>query len=178
MITLDPLPGRSTEKPFCHHALVSEIRIRPRQPEDLDRCVAALALVHAADEYPTVWPTDPARFLTPTSMLRGWVAVDEDDSVLGHILLSVDPDEPGTGHINRLFVAPAARGHKVGYRLLAQARAWAEAESLALELEVVASEQSAAIVLYENTGWQRVATVPADWSTGDGAVVMVHRYKL
>jgi ribosomal-protein-alanine N-acetyltransferase len=157
--------------------VVSDIRIRTRQPEDLDRCVAALALVHAADEYPTVWPTDPGRFLTPTSMLRGWVAVD-DDRVVGHIVLSADPDQPGTGHINRLFVTPAARGHKVGYRLLSEARTWAQAEGLALALEVVATEGSAAIALYENSGWRRVATVPADWSTGDGAVVMVHQYVL
>ncbi len=45
-------------------------------------------------------------------------------------------------------------------------------------LEVVADERSSAIALYERTGWRRVDTYPADWTTPDGAPVSLHHYAL
>jgi GNAT superfamily N-acetyltransferase len=168
---------------ICDHATVSEFEIRQRQDTDLDACVEALALVHRSDDYPTNWPTDPVRFLGGPSALSAWVAISRDptvttESVVGHLILHRAPVETGRlASVNRLFVTPAARGQKLGYRLLQQARDWAATEDYSLELEVVV-ESASAIALYERTGWQRVDTVEAHWTTADGGRVFVHRYVL
>jgi hypothetical protein len=46
------------------------IRVRSRQRADLDGCVLALAAVHKTGGYPSNWPDDPARWLTPAGMLE------------------------------------------------------------------------------------------------------------
>jgi GNAT superfamily N-acetyltransferase len=158
---------------------VSEIRIRPRRSSDLNGCVEALALVHRTDTYPTNWPEDPARWLAPAATLHGWVAVTAEQTVVGHVILQrAAADTPGVAYVSRLFVTPGARGADLGSRLLRQARDWAAARRLDLALEVVATEGSAAVALYERTGWQWVETVPAHWTAPDGAGLSLHRYAL
>ncbi|MFI6810798.1 GNAT family N-acetyltransferase [Nonomuraea sp. NPDC050328] len=63
------------------------MRIRPRTPEDLPACVAALALVQAVDRYPVDWPADPAAWLTPSKLTAAWIA-EESGTIFGHIALT------------------------------------------------------------------------------------------
>lgn len=162
---------------------MSELRIRDRQPSDLDGCVEALRAVRAVDGYPMNWPADPAGWLTPTGSLGAWVAVadggDDADVVVGHVLVqSADGECARAAELGRLFVAPAARGNSLGARLLDRAREWAARRGTDLVLEVTADERSSAIALYERTGWQRTGSYRADWTTPDGAPVSLHRYAL
>lgn len=152
--------------------------IRERRADDLDRCAAALALVHRSDGYPANWPADPVGWLAPTDTVRAWVATLGGATIVGHLLLH--PAE-GAGErvvsVGRLFVVPAGRGLGLGGALLERARTWAAAHHLDLVLEVTDGERSA-IALYERTGWRRTGTVRADWTTPGGGPVTLHRYVL
>ncbi|MGP3959515.1 GNAT family N-acetyltransferase [Nonomuraea sp. 3N208] len=139
--------------------------IRRRVPGDLDACVEALALVHAADRYPVNWPDDPAGWLCPGGLTRAWVAV-EAGTVVGHVGVA------GEVEVTRLFVVPAARGRGVAGRLLAAVRA---AVPGPLELEVSAGDR-AAIALYERSGWRRVGSGRVGWLDAAGEPALVHRY--
>jgi GNAT superfamily N-acetyltransferase len=154
---------------------VPNFELRERREADLEECVRALRLVHEADRYPMVWPKDPARWLSPASLLRGWVAVTRSGEPVGHVLLLATQD-PETLEVARLFVAPQARGQGLGAALLDRARGWAEERGGRLTLEVVADERSHAIALYEREGWRRAGTVTAEWTAPDGGCVVVHRY--
>jgi ribosomal-protein-alanine N-acetyltransferase len=145
--------------------------IRDRRPEDLDACVEALALVHEADAYPAVWPSDPVRWLTPRTLVHGLVVVD-DAAVAGHVLLC--RTDRGL-EIARLFVIPSARGAGLARTLLESAADSAGEERLDLE---VADYNRAAIALYERLGWQRLDSYRADWRAPDGAPALVHRFSL
>jgi ribosomal protein S18 acetylase RimI-like enzyme len=155
--------------------------IRPRNPADLDACVALIADVHRTDGYPAHWPADPHRWLTPSRLLAAWVA-EQDGTIVGHVGLS-KPDGDTTASmwsrhtgrpvtdaavVTRLCVAEAARGDKLGERLLAQAcmGAWHPV------LDVL-DHNAAAIALYDRLGWQRLAST--DYTLPDGRVVgMLH----
>ncbi len=102
--------------------------VRQRRDEDLPSCVRALAAVHAADGYPMRWPTDPAGWLCPPGLAAAWVA-DHADATAGHVGVVIGVDDPvlatSTGVpvqrlacVTRLFVAPAARGHRLGAALV------------------------------------------------------------
>jgi GNAT superfamily N-acetyltransferase len=158
--------------------------IRPRTPEDLPACVEALAKVHAADRYPVTWPADPGRFLAPASLTAAWVALRQEQ-VVGHVGLSLedvsalDPSvrraldtAERVAMVTRLFVTPEGRGRSYASRLLDVVR---EAAGLPLILDV-SDEGRAAIALYERTGWQRVASVRADWLNAAGEPALLHYY--
>ena len=149
--------------------------LRARRESDLEACVNALRLVHEADGYPMIWPRDPARWLCPAAMVRGWVAVTRTDAPVGHVLI-LSTQHPDTLEVARLFVAPEGRGRGLGAALLGRAREWAGEQGRRLELEVVADERSHAITLYEREGWRRTGTVTAEWTAPDGGCVEVHRY--
>jgi ribosomal-protein-alanine N-acetyltransferase len=146
--------------------------VRRRQADDLDACVAALAAVHDADAYPTAWPSDPVRWLTPTGMVDGWVSVD-GSTVDGHLLLC--RSDGGGLEVSRLFVVPAARGGGVAKNLLSVARETVGDERLSLD---VADHNRAAVALYEHTGWRRLDSYRADWPDPDGRPALVHRFTL
>jgi [ribosomal protein S18]-alanine N-acetyltransferase len=136
-----------------------------RVSEDLDACVQALALVHAADRYPVDWPRDPAGWLMPGDLTGAWVAV-EAGVVVGHVGLARGVE------VVRLFVVPAARGGGLAGRLLTAVRAAAGGP---LELEV-SSEGVAAIAFYERSGWRRVGSARSGWRNAAGEPALVHRY--
>ncbi|GAB2805861.1 GNAT family N-acetyltransferase [Streptomyces chlorus] len=150
---------------------------RQRTDRDLGDCARVLREVHEHDGYPVNWPGLPAAWLTPPSLVASWVA-ELHGRVAGHVVLSrsaAGDAAPGlwsartgtgtdaTAVVNRLFVAPWARGHGIGALLMAQAVAEAKDRDLHPVLDVVASDTAAA-ALYERLGWQFLATVEQQWS--------------
>ncbi|WP_344326087.1 GNAT family N-acetyltransferase [Streptomyces macrosporus] len=151
--------------------------VRQRTDRDLGDCVRVLAEVHEHDGYPVNWPDFPGAWLTPPSLIASWVA-ELDGRMAGHIGLSqsaAGDAAPGlwsaragvridaTVVVNRLFVAPWARGHGIGALLMAQAVTEAQDRGLHPVLDVVASDTAAA-GLYERLGWQLLGRVEQQWS--------------
>jgi GNAT superfamily N-acetyltransferase len=158
------------------------VGIRVREPSDLDGCVDALGRVYATGGYPTNWPADPARWLSPSGLIKAWVASTDDIPVAGHALVSKLPDDVGkTGdgrpavEFGRLFVAPAARRQGVAQVLIRHAKDWAEDHHMDLVLWVT-DHLTAARTLYASTGFTLATTEVANWTAPDGSPVTVHRY--
>jgi GNAT superfamily N-acetyltransferase len=151
---------------------VALVMIRDRDSDDLQACTGLLAEVHGHDRYPLHWPTDPHRWLCPRDLLHAWVAVDEGAAVVGHVAVR------GSAEVCRLFVAPAFRRDQVATRLLQEVRSWAADRRTDLMLDVVDTERSGAVALYERTGWQHTHTETANWTDPDGGPVTLHRYTL
>ncbi|MEU8209831.1 GNAT family N-acetyltransferase [Micromonospora sp. NPDC049044] len=167
-------------------------RIRRRRATDLDGCVAALAEVHRVDGYPLNWPADPHGWLREPHPARAWVAVAADNAdadadnaaaIVGHVAVHRVPSPASglparpTAEFARLFVAPAARGLALGGALLARARQWASARGIDLVLDVTSGD-TAAIALYERTGWLCTDVSTAPWTTPDGSPVSLRHYTL
>jgi ribosomal protein S18 acetylase RimI-like enzyme len=154
------------------------VRIRNREAADINLCVQALAAVHRANGYPTNWPDDPGRWLTPFGTLRAWIASANEVSVAGHVILrQVRASATGevAAEVSRLFVAPAARRQGIALALLQKATHWATMNETDLVLEV-ADHLRDARALYERAGFRRTNTKRADWTTPDGQPVTLHRY--
>ncbi|MEV0603295.1 GNAT family N-acetyltransferase [Streptomyces sp. NPDC050315] len=141
--------------------------IRPRGAWDLPACIRVLRAVHLESGYPYAWPSDPAGWLTPEGLTGAWVAEDPDGRVVGHAALR-------GGEVNRLYVAPEARGRGLGGRLLRQVTGEAVARGLRPVLAVNATD-TAAIALYERLGWRPVRTERQDW--GGPEPVTVRHYE-
>jgi GNAT superfamily N-acetyltransferase len=154
------------------------VRIRVREAGDLDLCVQALAAGHETSGYPTNWPADPVRWLTPDGIACAWVATTAAVPVAGHLVLrQPDAGLPGgpAAEVSRLFVAPAARRQGVAQALLDQAIDWATSNRLDLVLDVT-DELRPARALYERAGFQLTGTKVADWTAPGGQPVTLHRY--
>ncbi len=129
--------------------------------------------------YPTFWPDDPERWLTPHGLIGAWVSASarEDSTVIGHVALTevkrdaadyatwgrVLGTDVSAASLTRLFVDPDQRGRGTGRALVSRAVASARASGHLPVLDVVDSDVSA-IRLYEATGWHRVATTT--WPEG------------
>jgi GNAT superfamily N-acetyltransferase len=163
------------------------VSIRVRGSVDLSSCVDVLARVHAVGGYPTNWPADPARWLTPSGLIEAWVASVGDVAVAGHMVIT-QPHGGEVGHgglgghggraaveIGRLFVDPEARRQGVARALMRHATDWATERGTGLTLQVT-DHLRAAQALYERTGFQLAETSVAHWTTPDGQPVTVHRY--
>ncbi|WP_328582318.1 GNAT family N-acetyltransferase [Streptomyces sp. NBC_00370] len=151
--------------------------LRARHDSDLPACAAALADVHARDGYPVNWPADPAGWLTTRTLIGAWVA-ELDGRVVGHVGLSGGTEDDiaprllsdraaaplvaATGVVSRLFVAPGARGHRIGALLMARVVAEARTRQLRPVLDVVATD-TAAVALYERLGWELLGTAEEQW---------------
>jgi GNAT superfamily N-acetyltransferase len=151
-------------------APVTTIRIRHRTTPDLPACVGLLRQVHERDRYPLNWPADPVAFLTPADELATWVAT-RDAVVVGQVMLADAPagvaeatsiDAQGLVLLRQLFVAPAARGQRLGSRLLDVATAEASARGRRAALEVLSINVDA-ITLYERAGWTAVGRTSPQW---------------
>ncbi len=148
--------------------------IRPRRAADLDQCAEALWPVHELDAYPLEWPADPLAWLAVGD--AAWVAELPAGTIAGHLAVYETPD--GFAEISRLFVTPAARGHRIAQALIGEARVWAAAHERSLKLNVVEGNRSPAIAFYEATGWRHTHTTTADWTTSDGGAVRLRHYVL
>lgn len=133
------------------------------------------------------WPDCPGDWLMQPSLVAAWVA-ELDGRIVGHIGLSrseADDAAPvlwssregvssaAVAVVNRLFVAPTARGHGIGALLMTRVMREAKERGLHPVLDVVASDTSA-VALYERLGWELLATVEQQW--GPEQTVTVHCY--
>lgn len=162
------------------------MNIRVREPGDLDGCVEVLGRVYETSGYPTNWPADPTRWLTPSDLVEAWVAGTDEVPVAGHALVSRLPDDagcpadaPARGRLavefGRLFVDPVARRQGIAQALVLHAKDWAVARDLDLVLWVT-DHLTAARMLYASMGFTLTKTEVADWTAPDGSPVTVHRY--
>ncbi|GAA3618310.1 GNAT family N-acetyltransferase [Kineosporia mesophila] len=167
--------------------------LRPRTEADVTTAAVQLRTVHEQDGYPSLWPDDPQKWLSPPGTAAAWVAVEtaDRDRVLGHLCVVTGVDDPAatalarsTGRtetelagVSRLFVTPAARGRglRLGERLLGEARAWARDHHRLLMLDVV-EDGGSAVALYERLGWQQADRRVADWATPDGRYLPMRIY--
>jgi len=159
--------------------------LRARAPGDLDGCVAMLRRVHEISGYPSGWPSDPGRWLTPARQAAAWVAED-DGTLAGHVALvrgmrapcllrATGRDAGQLGGITRLFVDPVARRKGLARALLDAAADHARTRGLQPVLDVVAGSE-AAIALYERSGWQLAGTETATWVTPAGVAPTLRYY--
>ena len=164
-----------------------DVVIRKRTAADLLACVGLLRQVHERDRYPVNWPADPVAFLTPADELVTWVAT-RDAVVVGQVMLATAPeglaalststDEQQARSENllllrQLFVAPAARGQRIGSLLLDVATAEAAERGRRAALEVLSINVDA-IALYERAGWTAVGRTTPHWvPNGMHAVVFL-----
>jgi GNAT superfamily N-acetyltransferase len=158
------------------------MRVRPREPTDLDKCVELLREVHAADGYPLRWPADPRRWLSPAGLRVAFVAELDHSLLVGHAILVDEPHVPAEGRstraaeISRLYVSPAIRRGGVGSALLDKVVAEGLRLKRRLWLQVVEGRGDAEH-LYEARGWRLVERTTANWSTPTGERPAVLRYE-
>ncbi|MEV6490854.1 GNAT family N-acetyltransferase [Actinoplanes sp. NPDC051633] len=147
--------------------------VRDRRDDDLEGCVAALRLTHAADGYPLNWPADPRAWLTPPRLLRAWVAAS-GGVIAGHVALQAVGESEA--ELSRLFVDPAARRLSVATELLRRAVEWAAEQRLRPTLNLVDEGRSAAVAFYEAAGWRFTHTSEAGWAGPRGERVVLRHY--
>jgi GNAT superfamily N-acetyltransferase len=166
--------------------------IRPRLPSDLDSCVAVLRRTHLHDGYPTFWPDDPDRWLTPNAAVGAWVSVagQGDTTVVGHVAL-IELNRDATEYavwrrslggevtraisLSRLFVDPDRRGHGTARALVSHAVASARDRGRLPVLDVVDTGVSA-IRLYASMGWRHVATTTWHQAGGEERFLNLYVY--
>lgn len=153
--------------------------LRERTADDLDRCERLARQVHELDGYPPHLPDSLGVFLSRPRPIDAWVA-EEDDRIVGHVALNPRSSDQvmelateatglqpaGMAVVARLLVAPEARRHGVGSSLLRLAADGARNKGRHAVLDV-AVHFTAAIRLYESSGWTRAGTVTTVFRNGD-----------
>jgi GNAT superfamily N-acetyltransferase len=149
-------------------------RIRGRTPGDLPDLIDALRAAHETRGYPSVWPDDPAAFVTGRG--AAWVA-EQGHRVVGQIQLTPLPDplpawaadaglQAPLLEIKRLFVAPDAQGQGLARTLLRHAAAQSPAGTgVALQVNETSTP---AVCLYESEGWRLAGRTRAAWTDPNG----------
>lgn len=134
-------------EPVCRLALES-----PRQD-------AVIRLLDALDAYQSAfYPAESNHFLDVDSLagpdVRFFVARLDGEAVgCGALRIYHHTERGGYGELKRMYVAPAARGHRIGRRILDRIEAEARAEGLAcLRLET-GIHQPEALALYRSAGY-------------------------
>jgi GNAT superfamily N-acetyltransferase len=159
------------------HVPEDQFSVRQRQTGDMPACIASLAVVHEVSGYPTNWPADPARWLTPSGTLHAWVTTGALP-ISGHVVVrqpSFHIAGSAAAEVSRLYVVPSVRRRGVAFALLSTTMKWAADNELDLGLEVT-DGLTAARALYERAGFALIATKPADWTSPDGRPVLLHHY--
>ncbi|KAA0598719.1 putative acetyltransferase [Azospirillum lipoferum] len=116
---------------------------------------AVVALVTALDRYLLdLYPADTCHLLDIAELeapdVRFFVA-RKDGVPVGCAALRVDAT--GYGEVKRMYVDPAARGHRIGDRLLARLEEQARAEGLSALLLESGIHQHEALALYRKAGF-------------------------
>lgn len=156
-------------------------------PADLRPCVEVLTAVHASDNYPTRWPDDPARWLSPSNLEKAWVAT-LNPGIVGHIAAGWLDEEPqesvlreagcvadGLGEVMRLFVHPDFRGAGIAENLVDAALSHVQKQSRVPFLAVNARRERAHR-FYERYGWRFAGEGPGDIVMPDGRQQMLRYY--
>lgn len=130
---------------------MTEIAIAAESP----RQDAVIALIAALDRYLLeLYPADTCHLLDIGELeapdVRFFVA-RKDGGPVGCAALRVDP--AGYGEVKRMYVDPAARGHRIGERLLARLEEQARAEGLTALLLESGIHQHEALALYRKAGF-------------------------
>lgn len=130
---------------------MTEIAIAAESP----RQDAVIALVAALDRYLLeLYPADTCHLLDIGELeapdVRFFVA-RKDGVPVGCAAIRVDP--AGYGEVKRMYVDPAARGHRIGDRLLARLEEQARAEGLTALLLESGIHQHEALALYRKAGF-------------------------
>lgn len=147
--------------------------IRDRTEDDLEPLGDVLRRVHERDRYPIHLPDGGFQsFLTHVRSEAAWVAVDQDDTILGHVALNAETteaamdlvDSVANGHeaiyISRLFVDTTHRSAGAGRLLLDHALTAAQQLGRFPALDVLDIPSAApAIALYQRAGWTEVGRV-------------------
>ncbi|MGH1563564.1 ribosomal protein S18-alanine N-acetyltransferase [Mumia sp. DW29H23] len=141
--------------------------IRPGSPGDVDALASLEDAAFGADAWS---PTQVAGELDgPT---RHVVVAEDDGVVVGYASLMVVGD---TADVARIAVVPQQRRTGVGRRLLSALLGESERRGAERVLLEVASDNVAAIGLYEAGGFAAIATRPHYYRSGADAVVMERR---
>ncbi len=163
------------------------VEIRERTPGDLAACIDLAALVQLADGYPSFLGDGGFdAFVAPPDALGAWVATI-DGKVAGHVMLrprSAPPSvarassvlgvgEERLGFVARLMVDPATRRLGIARRLLDTVVAAARRRGLVTVLDVVTSD-TAAIALYDATGWTSLGDVSLTMRDGSDLELLVY----
>ena len=173
------------------------ITIRPRLPSDLPSCASLLARVYAKDSYPVQGVTHAIEFLTSSSTLASWVAVEEagkssesalsaegessDQKILAHISLSLPPptstdpavilwrsqNSQPVAVLERLFVDPTARGQGLAENLIRTVTEEAGKRGLRCVLFALVKD-TGAMRLYERVGWKEFGMEMYGYEDGEG----------
>ncbi|MFD7293702.1 GNAT family N-acetyltransferase [Streptomyces sp. NPDC059897] len=153
--------------------------VRARRDRDLTACARVLRAVHRADGYPVNWPKDPVGWLRGDDAVGAWVGC-HDERVVGNVLLTrpapgdmaptLVPAGTSVAVVGRLFVAPSARGQRVGTALLERAAREARLRGALPVLDVVTTDR-AAITLYERLGWRFLGQGQQVWGPGEPVTV-------
>ena len=80
----------------------------------------------------------------------------------GLVWAKVDGDDASVVNLFQMWVAPEARGRRVGVALLDQAVGWARARGARTVCLSVRCGNAAALRLYEKAGFREVERVPAE----------------
>ena len=80
----------------------------------------------------------------------------------GLVWAKVDGDDASVVNLFQMWVAPEARGRRVGVALLDQAVGWARARGARAVCLSVRCGNAAALRLYEKAGFREVERVPAE----------------
>lgn len=135
-----------------------EIQIRPVEPSDVAPVIALVTRVLA--EFGLVFgkgakTDDELRDLPGSYASHGgafWVAT-RGDTLLG--TCGVFPVAPDTFELRKMYLDPAARGQRLGERLLDLAVAWARAQGGKRMVLDTVDEMTRAIAFYERHGFVR-----------------------
>ena len=125
--------------------------------------VEVVTLLAALDRYLAgLYPPEANHILTVQELLAPemrFFAAWSDGQIVGTGAVRLMPGEPATGgqaygEIKRMYVDPAARGRRIGQRLLHTLEACLRDEGVALALLETGPEQTEAVRLYEGGGYQ------------------------
>ena len=120
----------------------------------------AAALFAESDAFMlSIYPPEICYRATPEAVASGVLLVARDDAgaALGCGAVRPLAGAQGVGEVKRVFVRAAARGSGTGRRLMEALEAEARAAGWTTLMLETGCKQTAAIALYEGTGWRRRA---------------------
>jgi GNAT superfamily N-acetyltransferase len=160
--------------------------VRARRDVDVDRLCDLVRAVHAADGYPVLLQEDVRSFILTNNCLAAWVC-ELQGQIVGHVALhTIWSDEVAQlassslrrprktlASVSRLFVDPTCRRLGLGAQLFEVVTRDAHDRGLWPVLDVVTT-YTAAVALYEKSGWSHLGTIALPMP--DGRAIDEHVY--